>query len=121
VIPVLERPQTVKQLRSFIGALFFYCDMFQKGSHILAPLTTLVGGKGPLKWTDEYQTHLRKMKAAMAHNAVLRHHEHNKPFHIHCDASDLQLRAVITQTGAPEAFSSHQLTQAQTHYTVGDK
>jgi hypothetical protein len=50
VILVLERSQTVKQLRPFIGAFTFYRDLFTNRSHILAPLTALVGGKGPLKW-----------------------------------------------------------------------
>jgi RNase H-like domain found in reverse transcriptase len=40
------------------------------------------------------------MKATMANNAFLRYPDHNKPFHIYCDTSDLQLGDVITQDGA---------------------
>jgi hypothetical protein len=56
--------------------------MFPKRSHILAPLTALVRGKGPLKWTDECQCGFVQMKATMAHDAFLRYPDHNKPFHI---------------------------------------
>jgi Reverse transcriptase (RNA-dependent DNA polymerase) len=61
-ILALERHKTVKQLGSFIGAVTFYCDMFPKRSHILAPLTALVRGKGPLKWTNECQCAFAQMK-----------------------------------------------------------
>jgi RNase H-like domain found in reverse transcriptase len=120
-ILALERPKMIKQLHSFLGAVTFYCDMFPKRSHILVPLTALVGGKGPLQWTDECQHAFVQMKATMANNAFLKYPDHNKPFHIYCDTSDLQLGAVITQEGAPIAFYSRKLNKAQQHYTVGEK
>jgi hypothetical protein len=120
-ILALERPRTTKQLRSFIGAVTFYRDMFPKCLHILAPLTALVGGKGPLKWNAECQQAFERMKAVMAKDAFLRYPDHNKPFHIYCDASDLQLGAVIMQDDAPVAFYSRKLNSAQKNYTVGEK
>jgi RNase H-like domain found in reverse transcriptase len=109
------------QLCSFIGAVTFYRNMFPKHSHILVPLTAFVRGKGPLKWTDECQYTFAHMVATMAHNVFLRYPDHNKPFHIYCEASDLQLGAVITQDGAPVAFYSCKLNQAQQNYTIGEK
>jgi RNase H-like domain found in reverse transcriptase len=89
--------------------------MLPKQSHILAPLTTLVGGKGPLKWTAECQQAFTQMKAVMAQDAFLRNPDHNKPFHIYCDASDLQSGAVIMQENAPVAFYSCKLNSATAH------
>jgi RNase H-like domain found in reverse transcriptase len=88
--------------------------MFPNRSHILSPLTALVGGKGPLKWTPQCQQAFTQMKAIMAKDAFC-----NKPFHIYCDASDLQLGAVIMQDDAQVAFYSHKLNSTQKNYTVG--
>ena len=41
----LQPPTTVRQLRSFIGAITFYRNMFPHRAHILAPLTPLTSQK----------------------------------------------------------------------------
>ena len=120
-ILAIKRPETVKQLRSFLGAVNYYRDMFPKRSHILAPLTALVGGKGKLTWTKECQQAFDAMKALLAKDAFLMYPDHNKPFHIYCDASDLQLGAAIIQDSKPVAFYSRKLNSAQRNYTVGEK
>ena len=40
-IQSLAVPKTRKQLRHFIGMINFYCDMWQKCSELLAPITAL--------------------------------------------------------------------------------
>jgi hypothetical protein len=91
-ILTLERPQTVTQLRSFIGAITFYRDMFPHRSHHLAPLTAHVGKKS-LNWTAICQTAFDTIKALIAKDAFICYPDHNKPFHIYCEASDYQLGA----------------------------
>jgi hypothetical protein len=46
VILAIQQPTTLTQLRSFLGTVNFYRDMFPKRSHILAPLTAQSGAKG---------------------------------------------------------------------------
>jgi transposase InsO family protein len=122
-IMALKRPETVTQLRSFLGAVNFYRDMYPKRSHILAPLTRLVGhkSKGKVPWTDDCQKAFDTMKALLAKDAFLRYPDHNKPFNIYVDASDLQLGAAIVQEGIPVAYYSRKLNAAQKNYTVGEK
>jgi hypothetical protein len=47
--------------------------------------------------------------------------EFNKVFVIHTDASDYQLRSVISQDQKPIAIYSKKLTATQRNYTVGER
>ena len=59
----LQPPSTLKQLRSLLGMIQFYRDMWQRRSHILAPLTDLVGkGKKKIDWTNIHQKSFDEMK-----------------------------------------------------------
>jgi transposase InsO family protein len=116
----LEPPSSVKELRSFIGAVTFYRDMFPKRSHLLTPLTAQVGQRN-LILTPECDQAFKSIKAMLANDAFIRYPDHNKPFHIYTDASDYQLGSVIMQDGAPVAFFSRKLNSAQRNYTTGEK
>ena len=45
----IKPPRSLKQLKRFIGMINFYCDIWEKRSHILAPLTKLAAETGKLK------------------------------------------------------------------------
>jgi hypothetical protein len=96
--------------------------MFRGRSHTMDPLTKLLAGKkGPIQWSPACQQAFDTIKSILAQDAFLRYPDHNKPFHIYCDASDLQLGAAILQDDAPVAYYSRKLTPAQRNYTVGEK
>jgi hypothetical protein len=46
-------PKTKLQLRHFVGLINYYRDMWQKRSHMLAPLTGLVSPLVKYKWGPE--------------------------------------------------------------------
>jgi hypothetical protein len=77
-------------------------------------------GKRNLDRTPECQPVFDAIKALLAKDAFIKHPDHNRPFHVCCDASCLQLGAVIMQDDAPVACHSHKLNSAQKNCTVGE-
>ena len=120
----MEPPKSVKEVRSFIGAVTFYREMFPKRSHILSPLHKLTEAKHSKKkfiWTSDADKAFKHIKAMLAKDVFIRYPDHNKPFHVYTDASDKQLGAVIMQEGRPVAYFSRKLNAAQKNYTVMEK
>ena len=115
----LQHPRMVKDLRSFVGAVTYYRTMFPKRAHIVAPLTALTSQKsGTVTWSAECQHTFETIKAILSSDMLLRYPNHNKPFHVYTDASDLQLGAVIFQDKQPVAFYSRKLNAAQCNCTT---
>jgi RNase H-like domain found in reverse transcriptase/Reverse transcriptase (RNA-dependent DNA polymerase)/Integrase zinc binding domain len=123
ILPILalKKPKDAHDLRSFLGAINFYRDMYPRRAHILAPLSKASATKGKLQWTDEMDTAFKQIKALLAQDAFLRYPDHNKPFHIYADASDEQMGAAIFQDDAPVAYYTKKLDSAQRNYTTGEK
>ena len=69
-IITMEAPTNIKQVRSFIGAVTYYRDMWPRRSHILAPLTNLTG-KGTFHWNNIHQQAFDTMKALMVEDVLL--------------------------------------------------
>ena len=60
-ILALSPPESVKDLRKFLGMVQYYCDLWEKRSHLLAPLTNLVSECGQTKITYQNKTYNTKL------------------------------------------------------------
>ena len=95
--------------------------MWPHRSHILSPLTELLKTKTRFHWSPECDIAFKHTKSLVASETFLAYPDHNIPFHIETDASDLQLGVVIRQNGKPVAFYTHKLTPAQCNYSTIEK
>ena len=121
VILRLVPPKNKRQLRHFLGTVNYYRDMWQRRSHILAPLSKLASPIEPFKWGPEQQEAFESIKKTFTQEKLLAYPDFEKPFHIFTDASNKQLGAVIMQGKRPLAFYSRKLNSAQTRYTTGEQ
>ena len=93
--------------------------MWPRRAHTLAPLTDLTGKQ--FIWGPAQRQAFHSMKALVTADALLHYPDHNIPFDIETDASDLQLGAVIKQNNRPVAYYSRKLLPAQRRYTTIEK
>ena len=117
----IDAPKTRKELRSFIGIVNYYRDMWVKRSHVLAPMAALTSKTTKFVWGPKQQTAFETAKKIIAREVILAYPDFNAPFEIHTDASHYQLGAVISQKGKPIAFYSRKLNPAQTRYTTTER
>ena len=114
-------PTTKKQLRSFIGIINYYRDMWQHRSDILTPLSSMTSKQAKWEWTPACQQAFDNIKKIVSRETLLSYPDFNESFEIHTDASKLQLGAVISQQGKPVAFYSRKLNSAQVNYTTTER
>ena len=114
-------PKNVKQLRSFLGVVNYYRDMWMRRSHILAPLNALNRKGIKWNWGPEQQRAFDNIKRVMAKETLLHYPDFNKTFEIHTDALKYQIGAVITQDNKPIAFYSRKLRDGQHNYTTTER
>ena len=117
----IAEPKTKKQLRSFIGVVNYYRDMWIRRSHVLAPLAKLTSKNAKWSWGPEQQKSFKDMKKIISKEVLLAYPDFNEEFVIHTDASHTQLGAVISQKGKPIAFYSRKLKPEQTRYTTTER
>ena len=102
----MTRPTSKKEVRSFVGLINYYKDMWPRCDHILTPLTHLCSEKITFKWTDAHESSFNQAKRLVAEDVMLRFPDHSKPFHIYTDASQYQIGATLKQDNLPIAYFS---------------
>lgn len=120
----LEKPKTAKEMKSLIGMIQFYRDMWKRRSHILSPLIDSASGKkgkAKIEWTKEMDEAFIQIKQMISDEVFLTYPDWSIPFDVHTDASDKQLGAVVSQKGKPIAFFSRRLSKSQRNYTTTEK
>ena len=90
-------PETVTQLRSFLGTLNFCHRFIPNASNIIAPLTKLCsGGKNTtITWTEDSISAFKKAKESIASITTLHYPKHELPLTLTTDASNHAAGAVL--------------------------
>ncbi|GBG70321.1 hypothetical protein CBR_g6449 [Chara braunii] len=95
-------PQTVTEVRSFLGMTGYYRPFVKNYSTIASPLTDLTRLDTPWEWTEECEASFKKFKYALTHYEVLKLPDPDKPFVVTTDASRYGIGAVLAQQEGPK-------------------
>jgi hypothetical protein len=113
-------PQTVKEVRSFLGLTGYYWRFIENFSKIAKPLTSLLEKGVDFSWTDEPQKAFEELKKWLTTAPVLTLPDQSKRFIVYCDASRDGLGCVLMQEGRVIAYASRQLRRHELNYPTHD-
>ena len=99
-------PQTVTEIRSFLGLAGYYRRFIEGFSKIVKPLTTLLEKGREFKWTEACQASFEELKKRLTTAPVLVMPDLHKGFDIYCDASRQGLGCVLMQEGHRLCFQA---------------
>ena len=90
-----EPPQTVSEIRSFLGLAGYYRRFIENFSKIAKPLTALLEKGKDFKWIDACQDNFEELKKRLTTASVLVMPHIHKNFDIYYDASRQGLGCVL--------------------------
>ena len=97
LISNLTSPTNVKTVRQFLGHAGFYRRFIRDFSKIDKPLYKLLEKDAKFEWDAECQKNFEDLKAYLTTTLIVRAPNWHLPFEIMCDASDLDVGAVLGQ------------------------
>ncbi|WVZ70685.1 hypothetical protein U9M48_019328 [Paspalum notatum var. saurae] len=104
-----KQPQTVTEMRSFLGLAGYYRRFIKDFSRISKPMTAP-------KCEEAFGT----LKKLLTSAPVLAQPDITKPFNVYCDASGSGLGCVLMQEGRVFAYASSQLRKHEVNYPTHD-
>ena len=119
------RPNTLKQLRGFLGMSGFYRRFVPDYATKAAPLTKLLHKDVPFTWEDEQEKAFDIIKQHLIEPVLLYCPDFDKPFEIQSDASNVGVGGVILQRINDKehvvAYTSRTLNKAERNYSTTEK
>ncbi|KAF1326656.1 reverse transcriptase, partial [Globisporangium splendens] len=119
-------PQNVKQLRQWLGLANYLHKYTRNYAALVQPLTQLLKKDVEWKWSKDHETAFEEVKRGLREAPVLALPNHDKPFHVVCDASDYAIGCALMQHDDEGhervvSYQSRQLRPAERNYPVHDK
>ena len=118
-------PESVQDVRRFLGMASYYRKFIAGFSKIAQPLHHLTAKDVPFKWSPDCETACATLKSKLVSPPVLAYPRFGKGFTLETDASIQGLGAVLSQKQTdrrlhPVAYASRALNPAEKNYSVTD-
>jgi len=135
-IRLIAPPETLKELKRFLGLTSYYRKFIRDYAKIAKPLTNLTRGENaqvsarksknvPITLDSEALQAFESLKELLTSPEILCFPDFNKPFNLTTDASNLAIGAVLSQgeigSDKPIAFISRSLKKAEENYATNEK
>ncbi|KAF1327765.1 reverse transcriptase, partial [Globisporangium splendens] len=117
------RPRNTKDLRKFLGLATYLHQYSRNYAAISRPLSLLLKKDAPWDWTSQCEDTFNTVKESLTAAPILAIADHERPFHVVCDASDYAIGCALVQTGREGrerivCFQSRQLKPAERRFNA---
>ncbi|XP_037526429.1 uncharacterized protein LOC119403574 [Rhipicephalus sanguineus] len=120
-VVAFEPPQSVKELRTFLGLCSYFRRFIPHFADVAYHSTSLLHKNAPFEWTPECSASFRQLKFLLTSQPILRHFNPTAPTEVHTDASGVGLGAVLVQRLDNRehviAYASRSLSKPERNYT----
>lgn len=117
-------PQTLKQVRQFLGLCSYYRKFVPHFAEVSKPLTKLLKKNQQFHWNQEAEISFNKLKQALIEATELYTVDWQSPFYLATDASQIAHAGVLFQikdkVECPIAFYSKTFTEVEQNYATTD-
>ena len=114
------KPQSVSELRTYLGMVTYYQKFIPNLADKFAPLYNLLKSETDWKWTEECDQAMSDIRKCLTNDNVLVHYDGKLPITLATDASPYGVGAVISHIvngqERPIAFASKTLSPAENNY-----
>ncbi|WVZ76401.1 hypothetical protein U9M48_024378 [Paspalum notatum var. saurae] len=115
-----KQPETVTEIRSFLGLAGYYRRFIKDFSKTAKPMTSLTKKNAKYLWSSNCEEAFQPLKKLLTSAPVLAQPDVTKPFDVYCDASGNGLGCVLMQQGRVIAYASRQLRKHEANYPTHD-
>ncbi|WVZ89779.1 hypothetical protein U9M48_036143 [Paspalum notatum var. saurae] len=115
-----KQPETVTEIRSFLGLAGYYCRFIKDFSKTANPMTSLTKKNAKYMWIPNCEEAFQTLKKLLTSAPVLAHLDVTKLFDVYCDASSNGLGCILMQEGRVIAYASRQLRKHEVNYPTHD-
>ena len=119
------RPNTVKQLKSFLGLTSYYRKFVPQFSNIAAPLHKLMKKDVKFTWGQDQEVAFNTLKQKLISKPILQYPNFSEEFVLTTDASNDGAGAVLSQgeigKDLPVAFASRKFNKAERNYSTVER
>jgi hypothetical protein len=113
-------PQSVHQIRSFLGLAGYYRRFIPDFSRIAKPMTKLLKKGVKFVWSEECDEAFHALRKHLTSALVLAQPDMSKPFEVFCDASGTGLGCVLMQENRVIAYASRALRPHEKNHPTHD-
>ena len=121
----LKEPETLKELRSFLGVTAYYRKFIEDFAGKARPLTRLLKKDEAMIIGPKQCKAIKQLKSDLSKPPILKYPDYDKRFHLITDAWKEKIGHVITQQYNkkfhPLRYGGRQLNKAEQNYTISEK